>query len=123
MIRPQLTPDGRAVRLPVAQRVDPLLDDLATAYAEDPDALGVLLTAHAEAVAAYDHAEASPLATDYGRAMRAAEADGTREALLAECPSGSQLDDTLTPREAIRLADDLTARAARAHLAQNRNHT
>lgn len=119
MIRPQLTADGLAVRLPVADRVAPLLDELALAYAEDPDTLGALLVAHGGAVAALDHAVFSTTGTDYGRTMRAAEADGTREALLGELDAADGLDAALSPREAFRLADDLTSTAARIHLATN----
>ncbi|MFI5883513.1 hypothetical protein [Streptomyces sp. NPDC051554] len=110
MIRPQLTADGTAVRLPLAEHVDPLLDDLALAYAEDPDALGRLLAAHAASVVRLDFAMCSEDATDYGRAMRAAEADGTREALLDELPP--QVDPQFAPDDAITLAGRITRAAA-----------
>ncbi|MEU9306924.1 hypothetical protein [Streptomyces sp. NPDC048256] len=110
MIRPQLTTDGTAVRLPLAEHVDPLLDDLALAYAEDPDTLGRLLAAHAARVLALDFAMCSEDATDYGRAMRAAETDGTREALLDELPP--QVDPTYAPDDAITLAGRITRCAA-----------
>ncbi|MER7692983.1 hypothetical protein [Streptomyces sp. NPDC097610] len=110
MIRPQLTTDGTAVRLPLAEHVDPLLDDLALAYAEDPDAVGRLLAAHAASVVRLDFAVCSEDATDYGRAMRAAEADGTREALLDELPP--QVDPTYDPDDAITLAGRITRAAA-----------
>ncbi|MFF4523422.1 hypothetical protein [Streptomyces bluensis] len=110
MIRPQLTADGTAVRLSLAEHVDPLLDDLALAYAEDPDTVGRLLAAHAASVLRLDFAVCSEDATDYGRAMRAAEADGTREALLGEQPP--QVDPQLAPDDAITFAGRITRVAA-----------
>lgn len=110
MIRPQLTNDGTAVRLPLAEHTDPLVDDLAIAYAADPDTVGRLLATHAAAVLALDFAACSETATDYGRAMRAAEADGTREALLDELPP--QADPTYAPDDAITLAGRITRFAA-----------
>lgn len=110
MIQPQLTTDGTAVRIPIAHHAESLLDDLAIAYADDPDTVGRLLTAHAARVAAQDFAQCSETATDYGRAMRAAEADGTREALLGELPEHP--DPQYTPDEAIALAGRITRVAA-----------
>ncbi|MCG7524908.1 hypothetical protein MHW47_10730 [Streptomyces sp. OfavH-34-F] len=110
MIRPQLTVDGKAVRLPVAGISDVLLDDLAVAYAEDPAEVGLLLIAHAAAVLCLDHAEVSEDASDLDRAMRAAEADGTREAVLNELPP--QPDPEYQPDEAITLAGQITRCAA-----------
>lgn len=123
MIRPQLSADGRAVRLPLAEQVDPLLDELALAYAQDPDAVGRLLAAHAASVVALDYAMCSDDATDYGRAMRAAQADATREALLDDCPAVVALDPLLDPDDAITLATRITKAAAhiRRRTAQNRN--
>ena len=112
MIKPQITPDGRMVRLPLAARTAPLLDELALAYAQDPGAVGRTLLAHAAAVVCLDHAAVSEDAAEYGRAVAAAEADGTREALLGECPSAATLDPLLTPDEAVTLATRLTPRAA-----------
>lgn len=121
MIRPQLAADGRAVRL-ADDRPDVLLDELAAAYARNPDTLAALLAEHADALDALDHAQANPDATDYGRAMRAAEADGTRDALYGELPSPAVLDHILTPDEAITLGTRLTRRAAYIrHTARNRN--
>ncbi|MFI8850782.1 hypothetical protein ACIGW3_11445 [Streptomyces sp. NPDC053499] len=120
MIRPQLTADGLAVRL-ADDRPDVLLDELAAAYARDPETVAALLAAHADAIEAADDAQCSPYATDYGRAMSRAEADGTRDALYGELPPPAVLDHLITPREAVALADILTARAARAHLA-NQEH-
>lgn len=119
MIRPQLTADGRAVRLALADRVAPLLDELALAYADRPAELGALLDRHAAAVLALDYAVCSEDSTDYGRAMRAAEADGTRDALLDECPAVVTLDDLLTPDDAISLATRITKHAA--HIRHNEN--
>ncbi|MGW5673966.1 hypothetical protein ACWEV4_02545 [Streptomyces sp. NPDC003860] len=118
MIRPQLTTDGTAVRLPLAEHVDSLLDDLALAYGQDPDTVGRLLAAHAAAVVAFDFAACSEDVTDYGRAMRAASADGTREALLDTLPP--RADPTYAPDDAIALAGRITRHAAhiRHHTAQ-----
>ncbi|MGW0134861.1 hypothetical protein [Streptomyces sp. NPDC003299] len=112
MITPQITPDGHTVRLPLAQHAAPLLDELAIAYANDPGTVGTLLLAHAAAVLCLDHAAVSDDATDYERAIRAAEADATREALLDDCPAAATLDPLLTPDEAITLGTRLTRRAA-----------
>lgn len=122
MIRPQLTPDGTAVRLPLADRAAGLLDDLAIAYTDDPDVIGRLLAAHAATVAHLDHAVSAHDAPDYELAMRAAQADATRDTLTELLPSEAGLDEHLGPAEALRLADDLTAHAARIHLSTNRNH-
>jgi hypothetical protein len=122
-VRPQLSGDGLAVRLALAEHVDPLLDELALAYANDPDAVGRLLAAHAASVAALDFIACSDDATDYERAMRAAEADATREALLDDCPAAVTLDPLLAPDDAITLAGRITRTAAhiRHRTAQNRN--
>ncbi|AVH58414.1 MULTISPECIES: hypothetical protein [Streptomyces] len=120
MIRPQLTADGRAVRLPIGEYIAALVDDLAIAYTEDPDQIAALLRAHAASVVALDFAECSEDATDYGRAMRAAEADGTREALLEELPADHQLDPQLAPDDAISLATRITKHAAHIRLRSTR---
>lgn len=112
MIRPQLSADGLAVRLPLAEHVDPLLDELALAYAQDPDAVGRLLAAHAASVVALDYIACSDDATDYERAMRAAQADATREALLDDCPAAVALDPLLDADDAISLAGRITRVAA-----------
>ncbi|GGW68219.1 hypothetical protein [Streptomyces griseoloalbus] len=119
MISPQLTNDGRMVRLPLTDHAAPLLDELALAYAQDPGAVGMLLLAHAAAVVCRDRAAVSEDATDYGRAMTAAEADGTREALLDECPAAATLDPLLSPDEAVTLGTRLTRQAA--HIRNNRS--
>lgn len=121
MIRPQLSADGAAVRLPITEHLSTLVDDLALAYAEHPDAVGRLLAAHAAHVLAHDFAMCSEDATDYGRAMRAAEADGTREALLAELPHDHQADPLLGPDEAITLAGRITRLAGHIRHRTNRS--
>ncbi|MFJ7337847.1 hypothetical protein ACIQUU_31940 [Streptomyces sp. NPDC101116] len=121
MIAPQLTADGRMVRLPLTERVAPVLDELALAYAQDPAAVGTLLLAHAAAVVCHDHAVVSDDATDYARAVTAAEADGTREALLDECPAEATLDPLLGPDEAVTLATRLTKHAAHIRHRTNRS--
>ncbi|NEC25168.1 hypothetical protein G3I20_00920 [Streptomyces sp. SID8111] len=114
MITPQLTADGRAVRLPIRDHITaPLLDDLATAYAEDPEQISLLLIAHAAAVTCHDYAVCSDDAPEYERAMRAAEADGTRGALLDALPDAHQQDPELGPDDAITTATRLTRLAAR----------
>ncbi|MFB7029630.1 MULTISPECIES: hypothetical protein [unclassified Streptomyces] len=113
MIRPQISADYTTVRLPLADRTTSLLDDLAVAYAEDPAEFGLLLVAHAAAVLCLDHAVVDDSAHDVDRAMRAAEADGTREALLGELPIDHQLDPLLGPDDAITLAGHLTSLAGR----------
>jgi hypothetical protein len=112
VIRAQLTTDGTAVRLPLADRVAVLVDELAMAYADNADDLGRLLAAHAARVFAVDYAECSDSVPDHVRDIRAAEADDTREALLDELPSADRLDDVLGPDDAITLATRLTKLAA-----------
>ncbi|MFF7146073.1 hypothetical protein ACFZB5_33570 [Streptomyces nodosus] len=122
MIRPTLTADGTAVRLPIADQITaPLLDALAVAYIDDPDVVGQLLTAHGVAVIAHDHAECVDDTPDHVRAMRAAEADGTRAALLDELPVEHQADPQISPDEAVTLAARLTKHAAHIRNTQNRS--
>ncbi|UIX33575.1 hypothetical protein [Streptomyces sp. GQFP] len=121
MITPQLTGNGQAVRLPLSSRVAALLDDLALSYTADPDAVGALLNAHAARVLRLDFAQVSADVPDHVRAIRAAEADGTREALLDECPSADRLDDVLTPDDAITLGTRLTKHAAHIRHTQTRS--
>ncbi|MET7760425.1 hypothetical protein ABZT27_37960 [Streptomyces sp. NPDC005389] len=123
MIRPQLSVDGSAVRLPLADRTASLLDDLAVAYAEDPAGVGLLLTGHAAAVLCLDFAVVSDSAHDVDRAMRAAEADGTRGALLGELPIDHQFDPLLDPDSAITLAGRLTRLAGRIRHTAQENHS
>lgn len=113
MIRPQLTADGLAVRLPIAARAEQLLDDLALAYVEAPDDLGALLAHHGANVAALDRAIYGHDVPEYERAIRAAAADGSREALAAEAPIAADLDDLLDPDTAITLAGRITRLAGR----------
>ncbi|WP_234486141.1 hypothetical protein [Streptomyces sp. MBT97] len=108
MIRPTLTADGLAVRLPIADRVEQLLDALAVAYTADPDTVGHLLTHHGANVVRLDHAVVSEDMPEHERAMRATEADGSREALLAEAPPADNLDDLLGPDDALTLARRIT---------------
>ncbi|MFF8095718.1 hypothetical protein [Streptomyces sp. NPDC016675] len=113
MIRPTLTADGTAVRLPIRDAITaPLLDDLAVAYTADPATVGALLTAHGAAVVRKDLADCDTDAAEYERAIRAAEADGTREALLDELPIEHQLDPQYPPDAAIALATRITRHAA-----------
>lgn len=81
-----------------------VLDDLALAYALDPDTVGRLLTAHAATVTALDLATVTHDGNDATRAMRTAEAAGTREALLAEI-ADDQLADVI-PLAAARTAQN-----------------
>ncbi|GHC44261.1 MULTISPECIES: hypothetical protein [Streptomyces rochei group] len=113
MIRPTLTADGQAVRLALRDHITaPLLDDLAVAYADDPQTVGRLLTAHAASVVALDVAQVDTYGSEYDRAIRAAEADGTREALFDGLPHEHQLDPQYPPDEAIALAARITRHAA-----------
>ncbi|MEU8721481.1 hypothetical protein [Streptomyces antimycoticus] len=84
------------------------LDALALAYVQNPTTIGRLLTAHAAHVTALDLAAVDYDATDATRAMRAAEADGTREALLGEITASDQLAEVIP-----------LAAARRTPLAQN----
>ncbi|MEU8950928.1 hypothetical protein [Streptomyces sp. NPDC048489] len=121
MIRPQLTVDGTAIRLPLADRVAVLVDELALAYAQDPEGTGRLLAAHAGAVFALDYAACSEDMPDHVRAIRAAEADNTREGLLELLPSAGRLDDQLSPDDAITLAGRLTKHASHIRHTLNRS--
>ncbi|MFJ3867876.1 hypothetical protein [Streptomyces nigra] len=121
MIRISLTADGTAVRLAVADRAAPLLDELAVAFADRPDDIAALLRAHAASVLGLDYAVCADHVPDHVRAIRAAEADGTRDALLDECPAAEHLDDQLGPNEAITLGARLTKYAAHIRHTQNRS--
>ncbi|MFE6683963.1 hypothetical protein [Streptomyces sp. NPDC057729] len=121
MMRPGLTADGLAVRVPVGETLlAPLLDDLAVAYAEDPNTLGALLAVHAESVRRLDHAACSITAPDHERAVASALADGSREALLAELPAEHH-DPQFGPDAAITLAGRLTRLAG--HIRHTRKAT
>ncbi|MEU3096887.1 hypothetical protein ABZ690_19375 [Streptomyces sp. NPDC006967] len=112
MISPQLTNDGRMIRLPLADHAAPLLDDLALAYAQDPDTVGRLLTAHAAAVVALDRITVTDDASEAHRAIAAAQADSFREELHAVCPAAATLDPLLGPDDAVTLGTRLTRQAA-----------
>ncbi|MGW9385371.1 hypothetical protein [Streptomyces globisporus] len=117
MIRPGITATGDRVRLPVGEQLlVPLVDALAVAYTENPEAVGRLLTGHAVRVLALDYAECSLDMPEHERSMRAAEADGTREALLGELPDEVQRDPLLTPDDAITLGTRLTRLASHIRL-------
>lgn len=120
-LSPQLTVDGTAVHLPVSNRVAPLLDELAILYADRPGDIGALLNRHASTVLALDHAVVSEDSTDYGRAMCAAEADATRDALLDEIDAAAHVDAVLSPDDAISLGTRLTRLAA--HIRHRTNRT
>lgn len=60
------------------------LDEVALAYAHNPDTLARLLAAHAANVLALDLAAVDATTPHYECAVRAATADGSRGALLAE---------------------------------------
>ncbi|MEU2759359.1 hypothetical protein [Streptomyces sp. NPDC007094] len=121
MISPGFTAAGDRVRLPVRDTLlAPLVDALAIAYTDDPEIVGRLLTGHAARVLALDHAECSEDTPDYVRSIRAAKADGTREALLAELPVEVQRDPLLTPGDAVALATRLTRTAAFIRRTTNR---
>jgi hypothetical protein len=124
VIRPTLTADGRAVRLPIRDQVlAPLLDALAVAWNDNPDVVGQLLTAHGVAVTALDLAVCSDTAPDHVQAIRAAEADGTRDALLAELPVDAALDPQYGPDAAIALATRITQHAAHIRHTNRSNRT
>lgn len=120
MIRPQLTADGR-IRWALADRLAPLVDELAVAYAESPDDVGRLLAAHAANVERLDFAQHSADMPEYERCIRAAQADGSRDALLDEVPAAEQVDAYLDPDDAITYATRLTQLAVRTRLTRNRN--
>ncbi|MGW6518578.1 hypothetical protein [Streptomyces sp. NPDC054962] len=121
MIGISLDAAGTAVRLSLSGGVSALLDDLAIAYAADPAAVGSLLASHSVRVMRLDAAQFDEETPDHIRAMRAAEADGSRDALLGECPSTWSLDPLLTPDEAVTLSARLTKHAAHIRHTQNGN--
>ncbi|MFC3347739.1 hypothetical protein ACFOOM_09930 [Streptomyces echinoruber] len=113
MIRAQLTPDGRAVEIPLDQVVARVLDDLAVAYADDPDTVGALLAEHASAVLHRQHVAASPTASDTRYEFASAAADHTREAITDEIDAEASAPIRLDQLAARRLADRLVALASR----------
>lgn len=100
----------------LAEWFAPVLDELAVAYDTDPVAVGALLRHHAHTALTLDHAVISPYASDVQRMIARAEVDGSRAALLAYAPAADHLRLGLCRAECMRLADDLTARAAAVHL-------
>ncbi|MFE5851981.1 hypothetical protein ACFQ61_01975 [Streptomyces sp. NPDC056500] len=111
---PQLTGDGERIRIPIGDTITaPLIDALAITYTDDPEAIGRLLAVHAAAVLNQDHAEVSEDTPEWERAMRAALADGSREALLAELPEDHSADPEYGPDAADDLAGRITSLAAR----------
>jgi len=94
-----VTPDSTAAH------GDALLDELAVAYAADPDTLARLLASHAARVLRLDRAAVDADTTDAERAMCAAEADGTRGALLdAIRPDGDLADAPIAVVVPLRFA-------------------
>ncbi|WP_405508851.1 hypothetical protein OG323_22740 [Streptomyces cyaneofuscatus] len=117
MIRPGLTAAGDRVRLPVGEQLlAPLVDALAIAYTQDPETVGALLAVHAHNVLRLDYAQFAESMPEPARAMRAAEADGSREALLGELPEEVQRDPLLTSDDVITLATRLTRLASHIRL-------
>ncbi|MER7726427.1 hypothetical protein [Streptomyces sp. NPDC096323] len=113
MMRPGLNAAGDRVRLPVGDDLlAPLLDALAVAYAENPVEVGHLLGGHAARVLRLDYAQAADDMPEYERSIRAAEACGSREALLAELPEDVSADPLLTADAAITASTRLLKLAA-----------
>lgn len=122
MMRPGLTAAGDRVRLPVGDDLlAPLLDALAVAYAENPVEIGHLLAGHAARVLRLDYAEFAESMPEYERSMRAAEACGSREALLAELPEDVSADPLLTADSAITASTRLLKLAAHIRHTPNRS--
>ncbi|WP_326698011.1 hypothetical protein OG909_12075 [Streptomyces sp. NBC_01754] len=114
MMRPQLNAPGDRVRLPAYEaHMVPLLDALAVAYYEDPETVGPLLKRHAANALRHDFAEFSATVPERERQVRAAEADGSRDALCAELDADVSADPQMTADDAITLATRLTRLAAR----------
>jgi hypothetical protein len=72
----------------------PVLDELAEAFAAAPGLVTALLLHHAQAALALDAAVAEQGAPEQEIAMRVAEADGTRLALLGLSPAALALTRT-----------------------------
>lgn len=122
MMRPGLTATGDRVRLPVGEDLlAPLLDALAVAYAESPVEMGHLLAGHAARVLRLDYAEFAEDMPEYERSIRAAEACGSREALLAELPEDVSADPLLTADAAITASTRLLKLAAHIRHTTNRS--
>ncbi|MFE7017647.1 hypothetical protein ACFVAQ_45560 [Streptomyces sp. NPDC057651] len=82
-ITPRNLPPIAADRAP-GQLVELDLDELALAFAQSPKSVARLLTLHAVNVLALDLAAVDDTAPRHECAMRAATAEGSRDALLAE---------------------------------------
>lgn len=76
-----------------------VVDDLAEAFAADPVRMTLLLHGHAAATFALDAVVIDPESADHECAMAAAEANGTRAALLALSPAAADLTDRTTAQE------------------------
>lgn len=90
-------PLGSHVRLITAHAITTLhavVDDLAEAFAADPVRMTLLLHGHAAATFALDAVVIDPESADHECAMAAAEATGTRAALLALSPAAADLTRT-----------------------------
>lgn len=112
-----------AVRLPIGHLLNPVLDDLALAYAADPETVGRLLARHAAAVLDLDLAVVSETAADWEREVSAERAAATRGALLTESMTAQgHLNLDLTPDDADRLAHDLTRCAAVVRQNNSKDH-
>lgn len=98
-------PLGSHVRLITAHAITTLhavVDDLAEAFAADPVRMTLLLHGHAAATFALDAVVIDPESADHECAMAAAEATGTRAALLALSPAAADLTDRTTAQETDR---------------------
>lgn len=90
------------VRLMAAHAITTMhavVDDLAEAFAADPVRMTLLLHGHAAATFALDAVVIDPESADHECAMAAAEADGTRAALLALSPAAADLTARTTAQE------------------------
>ncbi|MEU6441380.1 hypothetical protein [Streptomyces sp. NPDC047046] len=118
---PQLSSDGAYVRLPLRAQVEGVLDDLALAYEADPEAVGALLALHGRRVRDLDRLAHSATAPEYVRAVAAAEADASRDAVADEVPLAADLDRLLDPDTAITYAGHITRVAAHIRHRTNRS--
>lgn len=87
-------PLGSHVRLITAHAITTLhavVDDLAEAFAANPVQMTLLLSGHADATFALDAAVIDDHSAQHEIAVCAAEADGTRRALLALSPAAADL--------------------------------
>lgn len=79
-----------------------VVDDLAEAFAANPVQMTLLLSGHADATFALDAAVIDDHSAEHEIAMCAAEANGTRAALLALSPAAADLTDRTTAQETDR---------------------